>query len=232
MICKKCGAEVVEGIFCPECGTRLELTVETDECEEKIVQEENDTEKVTKDKIEYERLAKEKAETELKVAKEMAAAEKASNERRNLEARTYKGILYTNEQEVTLAREEDLKIEGLKQRLLTTRKQNERKRIFEEFKDDIRTVQARHRLEMLKIKIDQEKPKNIMYNRIYGWTVVLSFFMVMLISSLVPNSDLSIFLNIILSLWFCIGIPVWIVWKIVLIIKSKSKDYYLNIKDI
>lgn len=220
MKCKNCGFEY-NGIFCPECGTR---NLEEYEKTEKAKTEEN--------RIEYERLLKEKAEAEAKAVQEKAIIEKAEKEKLELEARTYKKVVYKNEAEAKLAREDDDKIEILKQQLLTTNKQVERQKILSEFREDITTAEAKKRLNLLSVKVNQKKPKSIMYNWIYGGTIILALLFTMIIGTISKVDGVWEIIIVFLALWYGIGIPVWIVWKIILAVKSKSKDYYLNLKNI
>lgn len=153
MRCWKCGFEFGEGIFCPECGTKYEF--------EKV-------------KIEKERLAKERAEERL--ANEKMEQERFLREKIQLEARTYNGIIYVDEQEARRANEENGKIDILKERLIPIKSQDERRRILFEFdsKETIQTVEAKKRYDLLKVKINQDKPKEILYNLFYGISIIFA----------------------------------------------------------
>ena len=253
MICKKCGAEFSEGIFCPECGTKIEADYEEQTSMNKGKEQAEKVrlakEKVEADSIQAEkaRLAKEKAEADAiqaekaRLAKEKAEveaiqarekAEQAAREREELEARTYKGVVYSDTTQARLAKDEDDMIDNLKSRLLLTKKQQDRRKIVDEFKNNIQTPEVKKRLDALKMKAHQNRPKAILYNYIYGLSVILSIIitLIMGVSGLYTGSWENVM--VIVVSWYAIGIPVWIVWKIVLVIKSHSPDYYLNIKDI
>ena len=249
MKCTKCGFEFDEGIFCPECGTKnepkkvktgeefLEKKGEVDrEREERgrakrETQEREASERLQKTKIEQARLAKEKAEAEERLAREKKEQERLLKEKTQLEARTYQGIVYADEQEARLANEENGTINALKEQLIPVKSQNDRRKILSEFdsKEIIHTVEAKKRYELLKVKINQDKPKALLYNMIYGISVILAIIITMIMGTMGIVENVFFF---IVAMWYGIGIPVWIIWKIVLIIKSKGKNYYLYIKDI
>lgn len=178
-------------------------------------------------RMEYERLLREKSEVEAAVEREKALREKLE-----LEPRTYKGIVYQSEIEVSRARKEDNKIELLKQKLLTTKNQAERQKIMSDFKEDIRTEEALKRLNLLSVKVNQKKPRAILYNWIYGGTVALSVVITSILGTVTSIEGVWESIIVLLALWYGVGIPVWAIWKIILIVQSKSKNYYLNIKKI
>lgn len=249
MRCSKCGFEFDEGVFCPECGAKNEM--ETEKAKGKILEEkrkeewerkERDkieqekqrrecNERMLQAKIEQERLAKERIETEERLAKEKKKQERLSLEKVHLKARTYNGIVYADEREARLANEENGKIDALKQRLIPITSQEARRKILTEFetKETIQTVEAKKRYDLLKVKIHQEKPKTNFYNFIYGISVILAIVITMIMGTMGSVENAFFF---IIVLWYGIGIPVWIIWKILLIIKSRGKKYYLYIKDI
>lgn len=100
MKCKKCGAAFDEGIFCPECGTKVELELSKEEKEqfdkgvaerelllakqkaeqERIAKERDEAERLEREKQKQERIAKEKAEQE-RIAKEKAEQERIAKEK-------------------------------------------------------------------------------------------------------------------------------------------------------
>lgn len=183
-------------------------------------------EKKLKEKAESERLAREKAEKELKDRMETEILYK---EKMNLDLRTFNGVVYSDEEEAVKAREENNIIDSLKQKLKTTKSQEQRRTIMAEFDFTISTSEAKKRLELLKIKVSQDKPKSIMINWIYGGTVLLSAIIVTVIESM---SQMDSPLIYILLCWYGFGVPIWIIWKIVLTVKKHQKSYYLNIDKI
>jgi len=123
MICKNCGLEFDEGIFCPECGTRIDNHGENDQLKDQ--KEKNELE-IEKAKAEQERYAKEKAEHEAELLRqrnenirlEQEIAEKKKEEekkREEEEARTFNGVLYNSVEEMVKAKE-DYSIEESKKK--------------------------------------------------------------------------------------------------------------------
>lgn len=227
MICNKCGHEFSAGIFCPECGTRYETS------EEVLKKEKAEAERIAKEKAEAERIEHERQEAEAKrkageeyIARQQAEAEKARQEQQALQERTYKGTVYESREEATIAREDEERIESLKKKLLFTKKQDERRKIIAEFGNPPVTAESRQRYDALKAKSEQEKPKSIIINWIYGITVLIA--MILAVALSVENGAI----YYVAMVWAGFGIYIWIIWKIVLFVKSKSKKYYLNIKHI
>lgn len=170
--------------------------------------------------------AKRKAEEEKLLAKQKAEEERIRKEKEELASRTFNGKVYADKEEADLAKMESNQVEALKQRLLSTKKQDERRKIIAEFGDAPKTEESRARYEALKAKSEQEKPKSIIINWIYGITVLIAFIPAVTLS--VENGAV----YYIAMAWAGCGFYIWIIWKIVLFIKSKSKKYYLNIKHI
>lgn len=228
MICKKCGHEFSAGIFCPECGTRYETPEE-----EVLKKEKAEAERIAKEKAEAERIERERQEAEAKrkaeeerIAKQQVEAEKARQEQQALQERTYKGTVYDSREEAVIAREDEERIESLKKQLLSTKKQDERRKMIAEFGNPPVTVESRQRYDALKAKSEQEKPKSIIINWIYGITVLIA-----MISAVALNMENGA-IYYAAMVWAGFGIYIWVIWKIVLFVKSRSKKYYLNIKHI
>jgi DNA-directed RNA polymerase subunit RPC12/RpoP len=205
MKCVQCGHEFTEGIFCPKCGHKYDV--------DEVVQ------------IEKEKAELEKQEEERK-AREQAEAERVRREQEELTARTYNGKVYANKEEAELAKTEADKVEGLKQRMLSTKKQDERRNLIAEFGTPPVTMESRQRYDALKAKTEQKKPKSITINWIYGITVLIA-----LIPAAIFSVDNGAVYYVSMA-WAGCGIYIWIIWKIVLFIKSKGEKYYLNIKHI
>lgn len=228
MICSKCGHEFSAGVFCPECGTRYETPEE-----EVLKKKKAEVERIAKEKAEAERIERERQEAEAKrkaeeerIARQQAEAEKARQEQQALQERTYKGTVYESREEAAIAREDEERVESLKKKLLSTKKQDERRNMIAEFGNPPMTAESRQRYDALKAKSEQEKPKSIIINWIYGITVLIA---------MIPAVTLSVENGAVYyaaMVWAGFGIYIWAIWKIVLFVKSKSKKYYLNIKHI
>lgn len=66
-------------------------------------------------------------------------------------------------------------------------------------------------------------------NWIFGATVILAIVLTVIIGD---SGNIESAAGMIAVLWYGIGTPVWIVWRIALIIKSKLKSYCMNIQHI
>ena len=146
------------------------------------------------------------------------------------EQRTVRGYEYKTPEEADLARRENAQIDALKARLMPIKKQEKRKELFENENLEIKTWEANERYKLLKQKIYTIPPKAEKYNFIYGITVLISFVIYMigaLSSSLSANPVIIAF-----AVWASFGVWIWTIWKIVLFVKSKKKDYYKNISNI
>ena len=87
MKCPKCGNEFAEGIFCPECGTRIELELSTEE-QEKIIAEKAEVERAAKKEkaiIEAERKVEEEKARELELQKQKTEQERLAKEKADKE---------------------------------------------------------------------------------------------------------------------------------------------------
>lgn len=82
MKCKKCGIEFAEGIFCPECGTKVELVEEKNE-QEKEVKEEEKRECLEKEREGVDHLEQEKSTQEIQENSTTQEGEDTSKERKH-----------------------------------------------------------------------------------------------------------------------------------------------------
>lgn len=109
MKCRKCGTEFEEGMFCPECGTRVE-----EEQSQKIIETEEKSVdpaiEIERQKTEQARIEKEKVETELELAKQKIEQEKLEMERKKQQEVEQKRI--QEEQEADKKRKEQKKMEN------------------------------------------------------------------------------------------------------------------------
>lgn len=215
MKCSKCGTEFNEGIFCPECGTKYS----EQKTEESIKKKE--AECVAREQAEAERIAREQAETERLVQE---------NIKKEMESRTVRGTVYKSLDEAEVAKREHHMIDILKSQLMETKSQKKRKEIIGRFNEQIETIDAKNRYALLKNKVTKEIPLNEKIHSIYGITVLISLIVnVILLMSIEGEAPL---IGKICIIWCGFGVWVWPIWKIVLFIKSKGKDYYKNIKNI
>ena len=257
MICSKCGHEFSVGIFCPECGTKYETpeeekaSLEREEQErlvkeeaehlarkkaeaERLEREQREAEeaRAAKEKAEAERLgrerkvAEEKQKEEERIAKERVEAERLRQEQQDLQERTYNGVVYASREEAATAKADNEQIESLKKKLLSTKKQDERRKMIAEFGNPPVTPESRQRYDALKEKSEIEKPKSILINWIYGITVLIAIILYAVMGSGMGAMGMG------LMIWGGFGFYIWPIWKIVLFVKSKNKNYYLNIKHI
>lgn len=233
MKCQNCGFNF-DGIFCPECGTKHFDVIEKEKTEElkrekeRIAQEKLEEKKIAKEKVKYEVLEKER-EKLYQIEKEKKETQRILKERLELEARTYNGVVYRTEEEARIAKEENIIVDALKQRLMNEKNQNKRREIMDDFQMELKTLEAKRRMELLKIKVTQDKPKSILYNWIYAVTIICAIIITILMGS---YNKMDNWFFVVVVLWYGIGIPVWVVWKIILLFKKKSSNYYLNINKI
>lgn len=98
MKCKNCGIEFEEGIFCPECGTRIEENISTS-----IPEQSNNAD------LEKERLAKERAEHEAEIERQKTEQVRLEKERLELELNRQKMELEQAQQaeELRVKKEEE-----------------------------------------------------------------------------------------------------------------------------
>lgn len=244
MICKNCGTEFNEGIFCPECGVQncqddmnMDSVVEQESIlkkREEIVEQEKQRLILEKELKEQEEKVKKEEVERLKSEKEAVEAQKQL-EREQEKRRSYAGVTYRTEEEAISAREDNEKINMLKQRLLSTNKQKERKLIFEEFSETITNPIAKQRLEQLKIKVNKKYPIHMILNWVLDGLVLCGMFSILAAGFLDPDTYIGNFIFSIIVLLFCIAffliLPA-IGWTIFSIVKMCSKSYYKNIKHI
>lgn len=149
---------------------------------------------------------------------------------KDIEQRTVRGYEYKTLEEADLARKENAQIDALKARLMPIKKQEKRKELFENENLEIKTWEANERYKLLKQKVYTVPPKAEKYNLIYGITVLISFVIYMiggLSGNLATNPVVIAF-----AVWGSFGVWIWTIWKIVLFVKSKKKEYYKNISNI
>lgn len=149
---------------------------------------------------------------------------------RDREQRIVRGYEYKTLEEADLARRENAQIDALKARLMPIKKQEKRKELLEKENLEIKTWEANERYKLLKQKIYTVPPKSERFNFIYGISIIITFFLYIFgegIQSLAANP-----LVIAMGVWCMFGFWIWVVWKIVLVVKSKKVDYYKNISNI
>lgn len=245
MKCRKCGFVFDEGIFCPECGEKNAENI----LEEQTAEQQKELLKKQEQLIEQEKnnliLKKELAEQTERVKKEEneRLAKEKEIEIHNLEKekiliaqRTYAGITYRTEEEAILAREDNEKVEALKNRLLRTRKQTDRKKLCDSFQETLTNPMAKQRLELLQEKTDKKMPIGILLNWIFdgisfGAGIIL-FIIVIILACIAPDADISMIIGLIWMIFGMITTPVAVVWTIISIIIISRKNYYRNIKHI
>jgi len=125
MKCKNCGAEFNEGIFCPECGTKVEVELSTEEKEqfekssaereillakqkaeqERIAKEREEAERLDREKQEQVRLEREKVENE-RLAREKEEAERVRLEKMEQERAAREKAEQEREEQKRLAKEQ------------------------------------------------------------------------------------------------------------------------------
>ncbi|MFI3202084.1 MAG: hypothetical protein R3Y54_11300 [Eubacteriales bacterium] len=219
MKCIECGIEFQEGIFCPECGMKNGevLSSKVDVQLEQV-------------KLEQERLLKEKAEIEERITNQKLEQEHL--EKNNmLEERTYKGVLYADELEARLAHEDHAQIDLLKTKLMGMKSQEKRQDMIKQFEEtaDIKTSDALRRVDLLYYKVSQPVSRGYLYCKILGLTNIITFLIMAILLGLEYYNEMII---TIVGLWCGFGTPIWLVWRFILLIKSKSKNSCMNIKDI
>ncbi len=205
MRCIKCNTEF-EGIFCPECGMKMENDVEVGKDEEKRTAS---IEPVQVEKVE----------------------QRIHNCVNTLEGKIENKTIKEKNSGTVIekSREEHNQIDRLKMQLLSTRSQKKRQEIMSNFNCDFTDVEARKRYALLKDKVSMDEPKGILYCRIIGISVLVAIVMIVLLGmlDLVEHWIFSLFV-----LWYAIFFWVWLIWKIILLVKRFSPYHYLNIKNI
>lgn len=256
MKCRKCGTEFLEGIFCPECGFKnidekiaepvadgavgeekhrlaekerelLEKERRLKEEQERIAEEQHkkEQEQIEKEKLleaERKRLDAEKADRE-RAERKAAEEERAVREREEAEKRA------REREESEELRKDNERIDSLKSRLMSTRSQEERRKMLSEFDGQLNCMASQKRIEELRNKANQKQPHGSMANWIFGVSVILAIVVTGILGG-TGNADSSFLMAV--AIWYGLGIPVWIVWRIVLVVQSRSKKFCLNIKHI
>ena len=216
MICKKCGTKFSQGVFCPKCGEKI-TSESTDKSNHEVSSVDKELE-LLKQKNENLRLERERLTREQEMAK------------RDLDSRTVQGTVYKSIEEAEQAKREHNMIDGLRENLMSTKSQRKRKEIFEQFNEQIATVEVMNRYELLKTKVTRAIPISEKLSRIYGVTVLITFVVSMVMFSIIEGEVPLV--GQIFIIWASFGIWIWPIWKIILFVKSKSKNYYKNLKNI
>lgn len=232
--CPSCGAEFTDGVFCPECGTKV---TDSEEGFSTPIAESYDSEamklrnealqmETEKAKAETERLEKEAEIKRLQVQQDqlkLEAEKKALEERAS---RTYRNIEYATIDECNKAKKDHATIDSWIQELSKSKKPKKRQEKFAELPvDSISTPDAKERLSVLKSRVDIPEPIGNKVNFYIGLFALISFFLIMVLPT---ESTLT---GIIVGLGG-IAFWVWLIWRIIIIIKSKSKASPLYLKDI
>lgn len=249
MKCNNCGADFSEGIFCPECGTKNLEAEQIFQKEQERQEEIAEQERLIEEKRKAERIAEEKAEIEkreqerekqeqlrkereiqLQVEKAKAEAERIASEnlRIDQENRTVRSTMYKTIEEAERARREHGAVDNLISQLMRIKSQKKRQKLLREFGDNIETVDARSRYEKLREKVNRKRPLSEVFCKLLGFVVLGSFIVFCIICMYDSESIIGQYLCII---WM-LGLPVWVVWRIVIFVKSMRKDYYKRLKDI
>lgn len=247
MKCSNCGVEFNEGIFCPECGTRNDNENADATSDFNVENEKADVEKAKataekakaeaeKIKADAERVKAEAERAQAAVEREKAEVEKIKKAQANLEKedflnRTVRGTVYKTMDEAELAKKEHNMLDVLISQLVTLKSQKQRQGKFGEFNVEINTVDVKNRYELLKAKIMQKQPLSEKANAIYGVSVAIALVAWILGVLMDVDVETSTWL-LITFMWSGAGLVVWPIWKIILFVKSRSKDYYKNIKKI
>lgn len=196
--------------------------------EERKKEEARKEEERKKEEARQEEERKKEAKRQLELEEQRKKQQQELERQKDLEQRTYRGYTYNTLEEAGLAKIENEQIDALKTELMSIKKQEKRKELFESKKMELRTQEAQNRYRLLQQKVSAETPKAEKINSIYGITVLIAFIVYMVGIGIVGMNSV-IYMCV---LWGGCGIWIWAIWKVVLVIKSKKKDYYKNIKDI
>ena len=143
---------------------------------------------------------------------------------------------FATKEEIALIKEEYNKIDILKKKLMQTKSQSKRQEILQGFEYEFKTIDAQNRMNFIEEKVNREVPKIIHISRIMGFGALFAFLLIIITSVLVSfsiiNNQFMAIAGTILGFVLCICLITWIVQKIIIFVKSLSKDYYLNLKDI
>lgn len=237
MRCKQCGTYFEEGIFCPECGTKMEAEDTTEFVYDESEKSKEEHEKPKREKQSVEEEKGEDGEAQRREEKNrLEEAERLirENPMRDLENRTVRGTVYKTVEEANAAKAEHDQIDILKEKLMLIKSQKRRREVFNEFKNELKFMDAKKRYELLKVKVETPTPLSEKALNIYGITV-LSSILIFIYIVLAFNETVTGILErieIICFAWGGIGIWIWIIWKIVLMVRQRKSSYYRNIKDI
>lgn len=107
MKCRKCGTEFEEGIFCPECGTRVEQEI--------VGKEEKNLEvsvEIERQKTEQARIEKEKVEKELELTKQKIEQQKLEVEQKKQQENEQKRIHEKRDEDERRKKQRKIENEG------------------------------------------------------------------------------------------------------------------------
>lgn len=124
-------------------------------------------------------------------------------------------------------------IESIKKQLNSTRSQKKRQEILD--KADLQNIQTdvgKIRVEKLKNKVNQQKPKYLKVKKIYGFSVLGTFVIEMLLI-FTGNTNPNILSGLIV-IYASFGIYIWAGWSLIVLILRliHKEDWYLYIKHI
>ena len=228
--CPMCGTEFAEGIFCPECGAKVVDTNDvdlTDQYDHEAKKLENEAKQIEAERVkaEAERLEKEAELKRLQVQQEQLkkeADQRALEDRIN---RTFKNVEYATIEECNKAKLDSETIDKWIAELSKSKKQKKRQEIFAGLPvSNITTPAALERISILQSKIDVPEPAGNKINFFIGIVALVCFVLLIVI----PTGNISVVLTAIGSIAFW----TWLIWKIVIVVKSRSKGSYLYLKDI
>lgn len=143
---------------------------------------------------------------------------------------------FATKEEVELIKEEYNKVDILKKKLMQTKSQTKRQEILQGFEYEFKTIDAQNRMNFIEEKVNREVPGIVRISKIMGFGALLALLLIFVVSflisfSIIDNQFMAI-AGTILGLVFWVCLITWIVQKIMIFVKSLSKDYYLNLKDI
>jgi hypothetical protein len=249
--CSKCGTKFEEGIFCPECGTRVDS-----EDFEKPIMENDDTEinqeqdlkiKIEKRKqeLEYEALKrkqeleyeaeKRKKELEFEVNKRKQELEfQAEQEKKEQEEkrRTVRGRVYSSQPEADEAKKQHELLDSLIKEL-SYEKILKRQDILKSFDAGKITVkEVKDRFDKLSEKVNAKDARAPLYCRKVGLSSLAALIICIITGVLVEGSknDALAIVAMIAACWVWVSFIWWIVWSLKIKAKkvSKKSNYYLK----
>jgi len=177
-------------------------------------------------------------EVEAREAEERTRIEEQERKEREAEEERQK-IEQQRQQEAAemeeLVKLENSRIDKLKSVLSSTTDQKRRREIFYAFKEELITLEAQVRYQKLKEKVDMKESNSAKACKIYGISVLVAFvifFAMTIFLNSVSSGGIAREITTLFGMHGTLGFGVLVVWSIVESEKSKSKDHYLNIRDI